>query len=680
METIRTGVYICHCGVNIAAAVDVKAVAEFAEGLPCVVVARDYQYMCSDPGQELIKSDIKEYGLTRVVVASCSPRMHEPTFRNACADAGLNPYCFEMANIREQCAWVHPEGATEKAKDLVASAVAKAALLEPLERKKVGVIPRALVIGGGISGIYAALEIADKGFETYLVEKEPSIGGHMAQLDKTFPTLDCSACILTPKMVEADRHKNVQLFTYSEVKEVKGYIGNYEVRIRKKPRYVDEHKCTGCGECANACLLRGRIPNEFDAGLGKRGAIYVPFPQAVPLAYTVDANRCIYLTKGKCGKSPACKEACPADAIDFEQHEEEIEIEVGTIVVATGYELLDPAERPAYGYKYEEVLTGLEFERLSVASGPTGGKIMINGKEPKEVVFISCVGSREREGSVESGMTQDARYKMQDSQTSNLKHETSKRNEYCSRVCCMYIAKQAHLVRDKIPDARVRIIYNDMRAYGKGFEEFYNRVKKEGMEYIRKELEDEVEVIKRSEEDDKVIVRTISEREKIEIEADLVVLANAIVPRKDAGELAKILKITRSGDGFFLEAHPKLRPLDTFTDGIFIAGCCQSPKDIPDSVAQAVGAAIKASIPLMRGEVEIEPLVASINEDVCVGCGTCEAVCPFDALSLEEGVMRVNEVVCKGCGSCGSACPSGAISMAHFKDEQIYAQIDGLLS
>jgi len=652
METIRTGVYICHCGVNIAATVDVKAVAEFAKGLPCVVVVRDYQYMCSDPGQELIKSDIKEYGLTRVVVASCSPRMHEPTFRNACADAGLNPYCFEMANIREQCAWVHLKGATEKAKDLVASAVAKAALLEPLERKKVGVIPRALVIGGGIAGIYAALEIADKGFETYLVEKEPSIGGHMAQLDKTFPTLDCSACILSPKMVEAERHKNVQLFTYSEVKEVNGYIGNYEVKIRKKPRYVDEHKCTGCGECANACVLRGRIPNEFDAGLGKRGAIYVPFPQAVPLAYTVDAERCIYITKGKCGKSPACKEACPADAIDFEQHEEEVEVEVGTIVVATGYELLDPAERPAYGYKYDEVLTGLEFERLSVASGPTRGKIIINGKEPKEVVFISCVGSRSRkEGEC----------------------------EYCSRVCCMYIAKQAHLVRDKIPDARVRIIYNDMRAYGKGFEEFYNRVKKEGEEYIRKELEDEVEVIKRSEEDDKVIVRTISESEKIEIEADLVVLANAIVPRKDAGELAKILKITRSADGFFLEAHPKLRPLDTFTDGIFIAGCCQSPKDIPDSVAQAVGAAIRASIPLMRGEVEIEPLVASVNENICVGCGTCEAICPFDALSLEAGVMRVNEVVCKGCGSCGSACPSGAISMRHFKDEQIYAQIEAMI-
>ncbi|MBA7517059.1 Ion-translocating oxidoreductase complex subunit B [subsurface metagenome] len=655
IETPRIGVYICHCGVNIAATVDVKEVVEFASELPCVVIARDYQYMCSDPGQELIKSDIKEHGLNRVVVASCSPRMHEPTFRNACEDAGLNPYCFEMANIREQCAWVHldKDKATEKAKDLVASAVSKAALLEPLEKKKVGVIPGALVIGGGVAGIYAALEIADKGFETYLVEKEPSIGGHMAQLDKTFPTLDCSACILTPKMVEVERHKNVRLFTYSEVKEVNGFIGNYKVKIRKRPRYVDEDKCTGCGECANACLLRGRVANEFDEGLAKRAAIYVPFPQAVPLIYTVDANSCLYITKGKCGKYPACKEACLADAIDFEQKEEEIEIEVGTIVVATGYELLDPAEKPAYGYKYDEVVTGLEFERLSVASGPTGGKILINGKEPKEVVFLCCVGSRS--------------------------HEKGE-HEYCSRVCCMYMTKQAHLVRDRIHDASVKVIYNDVRAYGKGFEEFYNRARAEGVEYIRKELESPLEVIKRSEGDDKVVVRTISEGKAVEIEADLVVMANAIEARKDADELAKLLKISRSADGFFLEAHPKLRPLDTFTDGIFIAGCCQSPKDIPDSVAQAVGAAIRASIPLMRGEVEIEPLVAIINEDVCVGCRTCEEICPFGALSLEAGVMRVNEVICKGCGSCGSACPSGAISMVHFKDEQIFAQMDSLLS
>ena len=667
IEEPRIGVYICHCGVNIAATVEVAEVADFAAGLPGVVVARHYQYMCSDPGQELIKSDIKEFGLNRVVVASCSPRMHEPTFRKACEDAGMNPYCFEMANIREQCAWVHADvrSATDKAKDLVASAVSKVALLAPLERKKVGVIPRTLVIGGGISGIYAALEVADKGFETYLVEREPSIGGHMAQLDKTFPTLDCSSCILTPKMVEVARHKNIHLLTYSEVEEVNGYIGNYRVKIRNKPRYVDEHKCTGCGECASACRLRGRIAAEFEMGLAKRSAIYIPFPQAVPAVYTVDAEECLYITKGKCGKSPACVDACPADAIDFSQKEREMEIEVGTIIVATGYELLDVSQLPEYGYKYEEVLTGLEFERLSVASGPTGGKIVINGKEPKEVVFISCVGSREREREKESEL------------------EPRIGTPYCSRVCCMYIAKQAHLVREKIPDARVRVLYNDVRAFGKGFEEFYNRVREEGVEYIRKELEEPVTVVKEKEKagESGVVVRTrSSDGRTIEIKADLVVLATAIVPAKRTEELVRILKLTRSGDGFFMEAHPKLRPLDTFTDGIFIAGCCQSPKDIPDSVAQAVGAAMRASIPLMQGEVEIEPLVAEVDVSLCTGCGICEEICPFGALKLDKdrGTMSVNEVVCKGCGSCNAICPSGAISIKHFRDKQIYAQIEAI--
>ena len=451
----------------------------------------------------------------------------------------------------------------------------------------------------------------------------------MAQLDKTFPTLDCSSCILTPKMVEVARHKNIHLLTYSEVEDVSGYIGNYRVKIRNKPRYVDERKCTGCGECASACRRRGRIASEFEMGLAKRSAIYIPFPQAVPPVYTVDAEKCLYITKGKCGESPACVDACPADAIDFTQKEREMEIEVGTIIVATGYELLDASELPEYGYKYEEVLTGLEFERLSVASGPTGGRIVINGKEPKQVVFISCVGSREREREKEPRIG----------------------TPYCSRICCMYIAKQAHLIREKIPDAHVWVIYNDVRAYGKGFEEFYNRIREEGVEYIRKELEEPVRVEKEKEEESGVVVRTrSSDGRTIEIKADLVVLATAIVPAKGTEELARILKLTRSEDGFFMEAHPKLRPLDTFTDGIFVAGCCQSPKDIPDSVAQAIGAAMRASIPLMQGEVEIEPLVAEVDVGLCTGGGICEAICP-----------------------------SGAISLKHFRDKQIYAQIEAIL-
>jgi len=429
---MKIGVYTCQCGINIAATVDVEKVAKEIEKIPNVAVSRFYKYMCSDPGQELIKKDIKELKLDRVVVASCSPRMHEPTFRAAVEEAGLNPYFFEMVNIREHCSWVHldKDVATEKAIELITGAVCRAEFLEPLEKKEVSVIPKALVIGGGIAGIQASLEIADKGFKTYLVERSPSIGGHMAQLDKTFPTMDCSACILTPKMVDVARHPNIELLSYSEVENIDGYIGNFKVKIKKKPRYVDIDKCVGCGVCAESCRLHGRIPNEFDMKLSKRSAIYVPFPQAVPLKYTIDPNNCLMVKRGKCGDHPLCKEACDREAIDFSQEEEIITIDVGTIVVATGYDIFDPLTKPKYGYgTCENVLNGLEFERLVSASGPTEGHIKINGKEPKKVVFIQCVGSRDKEG-----------------------------NEYCSRVCCMYTAKQAHMVRDKIPDLKVKIL------------------------------------------------------------------------------------------------------------------------------------------------------------------------------------------------------------------------------
>jgi len=1134
-ENLSIGVYVCHCGTNIAATVDVKEVTEYAKTLPDVSIARDYVYMCSDPGQELIKKDIQDEKLDRVVVASCSPRMHELTFRRACEEAGLNAYCMEMANIREQCSWVHSdrESATEKAKELVASAVAKASLLQPLEPMRVGVTPSVLVIGGGIAGIQSALDIADAGFQVYLVEREPTIGGHMAHLDKTFPTLDCSACVLTPKMVDVARHENIELITYAEVESVEGYIGNFRVKVRKKPRYVDEEKCTGCGECANICPVKGVVPNDFDLGLSKRGAVYIPFPQAIPLVYTIDkiqgippcrvgcpagvnvqgyvaliaqgrykeavdliretnplpavcgyvcphpcedkcnrveidapvaiaalkrfatdcidyeedkdgntiteekeekiaiigsgpagltaayylakrgysvrmieklpvlggmlaagipeyrlprgilkkeidyikregagkivietgsgidkegfeklrreynaifvaigadksrklgiegeslkgvvygvdflrelnlgkevkigkkvvvigggnvaidAARCAlrlgsdvtivyrrsreempareeeitdaedegvkiaYLTNpsriigdeddkvrgmecirmelgepdesgrrrpipvegsefamevdtvmlaigqqselgflegsgievdgtrikvdengrtnvegvfaggdavtgpatvidaiawgkraaevidmyllgeplpevegparkkeeigieevkarlpelekkervrmpklpverrrnsfeevelgfteegaaeeakrclkcGICADCRLCEMVCEADAINHEMKEELFEIEVGAIIAATGYDLFDPALEPNYGYEYDEVITGLEFERLCNASGPTGGKIEINGKEPKEVVFISCVGSREKE--VEGGMT------------------TPKGNEYCSRVCCMYIAKQAHLVKEHIPDANVTVFYTDVRAFGKGFEEFYWRVKEEGANYMRRELTDEIKVEK--EENGRLKVKTVSEGRPVEKAADLVVLATGIVPRNDVLDLARKLKVTQSADKFFLEAHPKLRPMDTLTDGIFIAGCCQSPKDIPDSVAQASAAASRVCSILSRDYIEVEPIIAEVNEALCIGCGACEEVCPFGAIELkeeekqlEEIMLRtrksyVNPALCKGCGACIPECPVSAMTQKHFTSAQIEAML-----
>jgi len=1153
-EGLLIGVYVCHCGTNIAATVDVKEVAGFAKNLPGVAISRDYVYMCSDPGQELIKKDILEAKLDRVVVASCSPRMHEVTFRRACEEAGLNAYCMEMANIREHCSWVHSdrEKATEKAKELVASAVAKASLLQPLEPMRMGVTPSALVIGGGIAGIQSALDIADAGFKVYLVEREPTIGGHMAQLDKTFPTLDCSACVLTPKMVDVARHENIELITYAEVESVEGYVGNFRVRVKKKPRFVDEEKCTGCGECANICPVKEVVPNDFDLGLSKRGAVYIPFPQAIPLVYTIDkidiegippcrlgcpagvnvqgyvaliaqgrykeavdlirevnplpaicgyvcphpceekcnrgeidepiaiaalkrfaadcidyeaeedkdrdenaiteekrekiaiigsgpagltaayylaqkgysvkifeklpvlggmlaagipkyrlprgvlekeidyikregggkieietgrgidkerfeklrteynaifvsvgadksrelgivganlkgvvhgvdflrelnlskeveigkkvavigggnvaidAARCTlrlgsdvtivyrrsreempaseeeitdaeeegvkiaYLTNpsriigdenekvrgmecirmelgepdesgrrrpipvegsefmmdvdtvmlaigqqselgflegsgveidakrnrikvdadgrtnvesvfaggdavtgpatvidaiawgrraaetidnyligkflpgpggerereekkkkeigidevkariqelekkerkrmlklpverrrnsfeevelgfaeeeaveeakrclrcGICADCRLCEKVCEADAIDHEMKEELFEIEVGAIIAATGFDLFDPSLEPNYGYEHDEVITCLEFERLCNASGPTGGKIEIKGKEPKEVVFISCVGSRERGEEITN-------YELR---TTN---SCSKRagNEYCSRVCCMYIAKQAHLVKEHIPDANVTVLYTDVRAFGKGFEEFYWRVKEEGANYIRRELTDEIKVEKN--ENGRLRVKTVSEGRLVEKEADLVVLATGIVPRNDVLDLARKLKITQSADKFFLEAHPKLRPMDTLTDGIFLAGCSQSPKDIPDSVAQASAAASRVCSILSRDYIEVEPIIAEVNEALCIGCGACEEVCPFGAIELkeeekqlEEILLRtrksyVNPALCKGCGACIPECPVGAMTQKHFTSAQIEA-------
>ncbi|MCW7080649.1 MAG: CoB--CoM heterodisulfide reductase iron-sulfur subunit A family protein, partial [Candidatus Methanospirare jalkutatii] len=604
----------------------------------------DYPYLCSEQGQELIKNDILDLKLDAVVVAACSPRMHEHTFRRAIRDAGMNPYCYEQANIREQCSWVHTDrkDATEKAKALVRSAVFRVALLEPLEEKEVSVLPSALVLGGGIAGIQAALDIANAGFKVYLVEKEPSIGGHMAQLDKTFPTLDCSACILTPKMSEIEHHENIELLTYSEVGGVEGFVGNFKVKVRRKARFVDEAKCTGCGLCAEACRLSGKIPDEFNAGMKKRSAIYIPFPQAVPSVYVIDADNCLMLTKGKCGKSPKCVEVCPANAIDFSQKDEIIEISVGTIVVATGFDVYKPHD---YGYgKFKEVITSLELERLMNASGPTGGKIIVNGREPKRVVFISCVGSRCEE------------------------------RPYCSRICCMYIMKQAHLIKEKIPDADITVLYTDVRAYGKGYEEFYQRVRAE-VNYVRRELDEPIEVFREGENG--VVVRAVCEGVATELRADLVVLATAVIPRGDAARLARMLKLGRKSSGFFLEAHPKLRPVETLTEGIFIAGCCQSPKDIQDTVAQASAAASAALKLLFAGKCGIEATTAVLDERKCISCGLCVASCPFGAISLAD--KRIEEVLCKGCGSCAATCPTGAIEALHFKNEQIAVQIKNLI-
>ncbi len=645
-EEPRIGVYVCHCGVNIAGVVDVKEVAEYAKKLKNVVLAKDYKYMCSEPGQNLIKEDIKEHNLNRIVVAACSPRMHEPTFRAAAEEAGLNPFLVEMANIREHDSWVHmsdPKAATEKAKELVRMTVARARLLEPQEKPKVKVKKSALVVGGGVAGIQAALDLADMGFKVYLVEKEPTIGGVMAKLDKTFPTMDCAACILTPKMVDVARHKNIELITYAEVKEVDGYIGNFRVKIEKKPRYVREDKCTGCGLCSEACPIE--VPNEFDLGLGVRKAIYVPFPQAVPLVYTIDKDHCV-----GCGM---CAAVCGPEAIDYDQEPEIIEIEVGTIIVATGFKIFDARKVEEYGYgRYANVINALEFERLINASGPTGGKLLrpSDGREPKRIAFIQCVGSRDE-----------------------------KFNRYCSRVCCMYAIKNARLYKEKHPEAEIYIFYMDIRAFGKGYEEFYKRAQDEyGIKFIRGKPAE----IKEDPETKNLIVRVENTflGKTIELEFDLVVLSVGLEPSEDSDKIAKLFKLSRSADGFFLEAHPKLKPVDTHTEGVFLAGCCQGPKDIPDSVAQGSAAAARAAIPMSKGEVEVEPIVAYVNEELCIGCRLCERTCDFGAVTIENRKAKVNPALCKGCGACAGACPTGAMQVRHFKDEQIFAMIEALFN
>jgi len=1109
----KIGVYVCHCGTNIAGTVDVEAVAEFAATLPNVAVARHYMYMCSDPGQDLIRQDIKGMELNRVVVASCSPTLHERTYRRVCQESGLNPYLFEMANIREHCSWVteDKEKATEKAKALVSAAVRRVYYQEPLETREVPVNPNTLVVGGGVAGIQAALEIADSKHKVYLVEKEPSVGGHMIQLDKTFPTLDCSACILTPKMSLVGAHPYIDLMSYSEVENVSGYVGNFKVKINKRARYVDVDKCTGCSECSNVCPVT--VPNEFDLGLGNRKAIYRPFPQAVPNAFTIDkrglppcrvacpagvnaqgyvalisqgkfkealevlrrtmpfagvcgrvcthpcesecergkvdqpvsirslkrfmsdyemsvgrekatpiertkedkvavigsgpaglaaaydliregypvtvfeaapkaggmmrygipeyrlpekvldneisyiqelgveiktnrpvkdlkdifeqgyeaiflatgawvsqkmgipnedaegvlhaidflnkvnagtkvelgkrvavigggnaaidaarvakrlgaedinivyrrsrtempaeaeevneaeregiklnilaapvkvltknnrvtgiqcirmelgepdasgrrrpvpikgsefdmevdnvimavgqgvdkdalpkeleytswgtlqvdsvtlqtniegvfaagdvvsgpadviaavaggkevaisidrhlrgadlkegrpetrkrvtevskkgvepkerpvmptlelnkregfvevelgldektaveeAQRC--LNCGVCSECMECVKVCEVGAINQDMEDEIVEVEVGNIIVATGYDAFDPTPIYSYGYgRLDNVLTAMEFERMINASGPTAGEVFLkDGSHPKTVGIIHCVGSR------------DEKY-----------------HEYCSQVCCMYSMKLSHLIREHVPGAQVTEFYIDLRCVGKGFEEFYNRVLDEGTTFVRGRPAEVTDIAESPEEEGKLIIigeDTLVGRQR-RVPVDMVVLSTALEPRADAGEVGRMFSISRSADGFFLEKHPKLDPVATMNDGIFVVGCCQSPKDIPNTVAQASAAAARALAAISAGSIEIEAATSVVVEELCSGCKICTDLCPFNAISFDEEkkVSVINDALCKGCGVCVAACPSGAIIGRHFTTQQLMAEIDGVL-
>ncbi|MEK6599056.1 MAG: CoB--CoM heterodisulfide reductase iron-sulfur subunit A family protein [Deltaproteobacteria bacterium] len=652
----RIGVFVCQCGTNIASTVDTKKVAEEMAKLPGVVYTGDYKFMCSAPGQENLKEIVRQHKLDGVIVSACSPHMHEKTFRKACESAGLNPYKCEITNIREQCSWVHHDptkvAGTVKSIDLTRMTIERLKKNKSLSKIKIPIKKRVLVIGGGIAGIQAALDVAEGGREVILVEREPSIGGNMAKLSETFPTMDCSQCIMTPKMVEASLNENITIHTWSEVEKVDGYIGNFKVQIRKKARYVNEDLCNGCGLCMEKCPFKAK--SEFEMGMAQRKVIYTPFPQAVPNIPVIDAANCPKIQKDKCG---ACAIVCGPKAIDFKQKDEIITEDVGAIVVATGYQLMPNERFGEYGYgKIKDVISGLQFERLASASGPTGGEIKrpSDGKTPKSVVFIQCVGSRDEKKGV----------------------------AYCSKICCMYTAKHTMLYKHKVHDGQSYVFYMDIRAGGKRYEEFVRRaIEHEGAMYLRGR------VSRVYEKDGKVIVQgadTLSGNQ-VEIEAEMVVLATAIVSREGADTVAQKLGIGYDKHKFYNEYHPKLKPVETVTAGIYLAGTCAGPMDIPDSVLMGSAAASKVLALFSNDQMAREPITANVNRVTCNACWDCVVACPYSAIEKEEVknrqgavikmLAKVNEGVCQGCGVCVCACRSKAIDLRGYTDEQVYAAL-----
>lgn len=650
---MRVGVFICHCGSNIAGTVDVAKVAAEARKIPGVAFATDYMYTCSEPGQDEIKGAIKRENLDRIVVAACSPRMHENTFRKTIEKAGLNRYFLEMANIREHVSWIglDKEANTRKALDEVTMAVAKVMQNKPLYSSSFKINKRVMVVGGGVAGMQAALDCADGGLDVVMVEKSPAIGGMMARLDKTFPTIDCSICILGPKMVDVGQHEKIKLYAYSELEEIKGYVGNYQIKIRRKAAYVDWTKCTGCGLCMEKCPTKNAY-DYFNFGAAPTRAINIPFPQAIPKKAKIDAKYCRQFTKGKCG---VCAKVCPTGAIDYEQQDEIVTEEVGAIVVATGYGLLDQERLPEYGGgKYPDVISGIQYERYLNASGPTSGHIIrpSDHEEPKTIVFVSCAGSRDKSIGV----------------------------PYCSNFCCMYIAKQAILTKDHIPDSQSYVFYMDIRSPGKGYDEFTRRAQEDyGVKYIRGR------VSRIYPKGKKMVVQGVDTLlgTRVEVEADLVVLATAAIAAEGAPQMAEKLHISYDTFGFYVESHPKLRPVETNTSGVFLAGACQGLKDIPASVTQGSAAASKVLSLFSKDMLESDPAIAQVNINTCVGCFKCLRTCPFGAIvedTLRSGkkVAKVIETVCAGCGVCTSTCPCGAIQLQHFTDNQLLSEVNAI--
>jgi heterodisulfide reductase subunit A len=640
----KVGVFLCKCGKNIAGSVDIDALAEEIEKLPEVKLVQVNTYTCSDPGQVEIENAIKEQGIEKIVVSACSPRLHGPTWKNLLRRVGMNPEVVEVANIREQCSWVHlheKEEATIKARELTEMAVAKAAMLEPVDELIVPVEKRVLIIGGGVAGIQAALDLADD-YEVIMVEKAPTIGGRMALIDKTFPTMDCSICILGPKMADVGNHKNINLISHAEVTNIEGYVGNFEVTIKKQPRYVDEDLCTACDECVEICPVN--VVDEYSGNLGWRKAIYIPYPQAVPASYIIDTDNCLGLSPLACGK---CKGECDKEAIIYEDTEKTYSYKVGTIIISTGFEIFDAAKMPEYGWGYyPNVVTTFEFERLINAAGPTSGELVRPSdlKRPKSVAFVQCVGSR------------DIRF-----------------NPYCSNFCCMESIKDSLLIKEHWPDVDISVFYMDIRAFGKGFEELYTRSREEAVHYIHGRPSQ----IQENPLNNNLIVSVEDTRagRLINEEFDLVVLSVGA----EGPSIPIPFPVSRDPKGFYIEAHPKLKPVDTPTDGVFIAGGAEAPKDIREAVTQASAAAGRVTRLLTKGEFTVEPLFAYVDTEACTACGICAKRCPYMAITVDKKKKikaHVNPALCKGCGTCAADCPQDAIIMTNFTDAMILKQVD----
>jgi heterodisulfide reductase subunit A len=644
----KLGVFICHCGVNIAGTVDVKSVAEKMGKVEDVAFSTDYIYMCSEPGQQIIREAIREKGLEGAVIACCSPSMHENTFRKAVSSQGMNPYLCEIANIREQCSWVHQkekEEATRKAAEIISATLEKIRMNESLEAIAMDINHKVLVIGGGIAGLTASLDLADGGYEVLLVEREAALGGHMAQLARTFPDLDPAPEGLISKASEVARHPKIRLLCFSELEDVKGYVGNFDLAILKKATSVDWIKCNGCGLCMKKCPVEYVSP--FERGLGMQKAIDLLHPLSIPGKPIIHRDHCRYFLDKSCRR---CEEACPEKAIDFEQKDERVQEKVGAIIVATGYELYPKERLGEYGYgEIPDVIDGLTFERMVSPNGPTKGKILrpSDGKVPKEMVFIQCVASRDPD-----------RYM-----------------PYCSRICCMYTAKHAKIYKEQVPEGQPYVFYMDIRSDCKGYEEFLQKTIEEGkILYLRGR------VSRVFQEDGKVRVLgvdTLTGR-MVEVAADMVVLATAIVPSDGVKDLAAKLRATVDRHGFLTEAHIKLYPVESSTKGIYLAGCGQSPKDISDTVSQASATASKVQALLSKDQLLQDPLIAFVDENICSGCGICVEVCPYEAREMDDrrGVSVVHQALCQGCGACIAACPNFACELRNGSANQVLRMVD----